>query len=167
MSDFWTDERIGELKAQFEAGLTASEIMRALGAMSRNAIIGKLHRLGLKRGDPEGLGNRIRQGIANRPRVPLLRTPAVQQPASPKMNPAPVSESPVAPAPPALTLDPAEIPASQRKQLLELGNDDCRFPYGDPGTPDFFFCGAPEADFAGRVPYCPRHRAVAYRRGGE
>lgn len=167
MMGFWTDERIGELRAKFDEGLTASEIMRALGAMSRNAIIGKLHRLGLKRHDPQGLGERIRQGMANRPREARrapLRAPAPQQPASPKMNPA---ESPVAPAPPAITLDPAEIPASQRKQLLELGNEHCRFAFGHPGEPGFFFCGAPEADFLAGVPYCSQHMRFAYRRGRE
>lgn len=47
----WTEERIEELKAMFHAGFSASQIARKLGAVSRNAVIGKLHRIGLKRGE--------------------------------------------------------------------------------------------------------------------
>ena len=44
----WTDERINQLKTMWEKGLTASQIAEELGGVSRNAVIGKAHRLGLK-----------------------------------------------------------------------------------------------------------------------
>ena len=44
----WTDERIDQLKALWDKGLTASQIAEELGGVSRNAVIGKAHRLGLK-----------------------------------------------------------------------------------------------------------------------
>ena len=44
----WTDERIDSLKNMWEKGLTASQIAEELGGVSRNAVIGKAHRLGLK-----------------------------------------------------------------------------------------------------------------------
>ena len=62
-------------------------------------------------------------------------------------------------------LDPAEIPASQRRTIYTLAEADCRWPYGDPGTSDFFFCGSPQADgvdFCG--PYCAKHMRMAVQR---
>ena len=44
----WTDERIGKLTTMWEGGSTASQIADELGGVSRNAVIGKAHRLGLK-----------------------------------------------------------------------------------------------------------------------
>jgi len=58
-------------------------------------------------------------------------------------------------------LDPDEIPVEQRKQLVDLGNHDCRFPYGEVGTPTFFFCGGAGADVTAGVAYCPSHLAIA------
>jgi GcrA cell cycle regulator len=46
--------------------------------------------------------------------------------------------------------------------LLELTNETCRFPHGDPGEPGFFFCGAPDADLEGGKPYCAQHARRAY-----
>ncbi|HTH29205.1 MAG TPA: GcrA family cell cycle regulator, partial [Sphingobium sp.] len=44
----WTDERIDQLKTMWERGMTASQIADELGGVSRNAVIGKAHRLGLQ-----------------------------------------------------------------------------------------------------------------------
>lgn len=54
----------------------------------------------------------------------------------------------------------ARIPESQRRTLLELTKDTCRFPVGDPGHPDFFYCGA--APLKG-YSYCANHCAHAFR----
>jgi GcrA cell cycle regulator len=48
------------------------------------------------------------------------------------------------------------------KSLVELDNYSCRWPSGHPGTPRFFFCGAPGADLERGMPYCPRHAQRAY-----
>lgn len=46
--------------------------------------------------------------------------------------------------------------------LLDLTNDTCRWPHGEPGKRGFFFCGAPDADLEGGRPYCARHMRRAY-----
>ena len=53
-----------------------------------------------------------------------------------------------------------EIPVEQRKTLLQLNEHTCRWPIGDPGSPEFFFCGG---DTANELPYCAYHRRVAYQ----
>jgi GcrA cell cycle regulator len=83
----WTDERIDRLKQMWEAGMTASQIAENLGGVSRNAVIGKAHRLGLQ----------------SRP-SPVKPTDASHAAAAPAVAPAPapepvVIEAPVAPAP--------------------------------------------------------------------
>jgi GcrA cell cycle regulator len=52
------------------------------------------------------------------------------------------------------------IPIGQRRTLLELTEDTCRWPIGDPGQPDFFFCGGPAVT---GLPYCAYHSRVAYQ----
>lgn len=55
-------------------------------------------------------------------------------------------------------LDPAAIPFERRKRLLDLKDDDCRFPYGDVGDVDFFFCGAVKTEGSS---YCNAHALIA------
>ncbi len=52
------------------------------------------------------------------------------------------------------------IPLGQRCSLLELGEDKCRWPIGDPGAPEFFFCGGKPIE---GLPYCGYHSRVAYQ----
>jgi hypothetical protein len=52
------------------------------------------------------------------------------------------------------------------KRLLELDNNSCRWPLGNPGTARFMFCGAPEANLECGIPYCRRHMQRAYLRPG-
>jgi GcrA cell cycle regulator len=52
------------------------------------------------------------------------------------------------------------VPMSQRKTLLELTEDTCHWPVGDPGSPDFFFCGGKSLQ---SLPYCAHHSRVAYQ----
>jgi GcrA cell cycle regulator len=144
----WTDERVTELRGHFEAGLSASEIMRAMGLATREAVCGKLHRLGLKRGRP-----------AARPDVKAKRRPRVARRAA--FRPPYV---PVAPPPPAAPAPAPAPPACQPIALLELTNATCRWPIGEG---PYLFCGALEADLANGVSYCRFHSAMAYRRPGE
>ena len=72
-------------------------------------------------------------------------------------------------APPAAA-PPTAVPITARpqrrrsgKSLIELKNESCRWPFGHPGTPAFFFCGEPGADLERGMPYCPRHARRAYR----
>ncbi len=112
----WTDERIATLKKMWEGGSTASQIAEELGGVSRNAVIGKAHRLGLKaRPSPVKPGEKkaAQEKLAT-PRTsaapatkPAARPAAAKQPAA---RPAPVP----APAPAAL---PAEAPVDARETV--------------------------------------------------
>lgn len=87
----WTDERIDQLKNMWEKGLTASQIAEELGGVSRNAVIGKAHRLGLQaRPSPV----KEKEGKAPAP----ARKPAAPRAAA-EPRPAPVAPAPRAPAP--------------------------------------------------------------------
>ncbi len=94
----WTDERIDALKKMWEAGQTASQIAEELGGVSRNAVIGKAHRLGLQ--------SRPSPVKANEPGADPAPAPA---PAPAKKAPAPVEAAPPRPAP---APTPAPVPIS-------------------------------------------------------
>lgn len=137
----WTPDRIAQLKRLFEAGLTCSQIAREI-CVTRNAVIGKLSRLGLSRPDGETANRR-----GPRPRGParasqgrILRLLQVDA------EPRPVDE---------------QVGASgQRCSLLELSPQSCRWPIGSPGAADFGFCGN---DPVAGLPYCPGHARMAYQ----
>ena len=104
----WTDERIDQLKQMWEGGMTASQIAEALTGVSRNAVIGKAHRLGLQsRPSP------VKGGEAAAAPAP---TPVIEKAASaPKPAPAPVAVSapePVAPKPAPVAAAPVAAPAA-------------------------------------------------------
>ncbi len=151
---FWTPERVDQLKALFAEDLTAGQIHREMGAPTRCAVLGKLHRLGLKRDDSRAVRIvRMRQGIASAGSRREARS-------TPFSKPRAVAAPPIAPAPP-----PTPAPAKPCG-LLELTNETCRWVVSGEGEP-FLFCGALEADISNKVPYCPAHHRIAYRRPGE
>jgi GcrA cell cycle regulator len=137
------------LKKLWSEGLSASQIAAELGGITRNAVIGKVHRL--------GLSGRAKSpsSAAPRPRKPrssgMIR---VSRPAI-RGNTALAYEYEVEPEPELL-----EIPMEQRKTLLQLNEHTCRWPVGDPGAADFFFCGG---ETANELPYCSYHSRVAYQ----
>ena len=132
----WTDERVDKLKALWKKGLSASQIAEELGEnITRNAVIGKAHRLGLS-----------------------SRPSPVKKPAQAKRKAAaPKKEAPVA-APPPVEPEPSEKP--EKITILELTDRICKWPLGHPGEDDFQFCGRPSV--AGQ-PYCAFHGAMAYQ----
>ena len=161
----WTDEAIVMMKSLFELGQSGTQIKDELNArfgtaFSRNAVIGKLHRVGLRRA--EGF---IYQGVKRQRRE---RAPRRQYRKSS------VQWTPEGIAPVRLPVecdmdaimrrqqDDAAIPRAQRKTLWQLKPGDCRWPVGDPGTPDFFFCGAAKIKGAA---YCRAHHVRAYQPG--
>ncbi|RVT89500.1 GcrA family cell cycle regulator [Sphingomonas crocodyli] len=111
----WTDERIDQLKRLWGQGMTASQIAEELGGVSRNAVIGKAHRLGLEaRPSPvKGGGDAAAAAApaAAAPAAPPPEKPVVEKPApvvaAPKPAPAP------APAPAPVAATPAPTPAPQ------------------------------------------------------
>ncbi len=150
----WSDERVEQLKKLWEAGLSASQIAAELGNVTRNAVIGKVHRLGLsgRAKSPAAAAPRPRKP---RPAQPMMR---VSRPIS-RGNTALAQAFEVELEPDPIAYDNV-VPMSQRLSLLELNEATCHWPVGDPASPDFFFCGGKA--LAG-LPYCAHHSRVAYQ----
>ena len=152
----WTDDRIDTLKRCWKDGLSASQIAQRLGGVTRNAVIGKVHRIGLA-----GRGNSSRKGTPTRPRasLPTFRTTARSHPQRSARR-VPHSRAPAkTQQPPRLPeLGPAPPSPVTVQSLTALV---CRWPEGDPKTSAFHFCGRAKADPA--IPYCDHHTAIAFR----
>jgi len=156
----WSDVRVEQLKNLWEAGLSASQIAAELGNVTRNAVIGKVHRMGLA-------GRAKSAGAAAAPPRPRKPRPAqhlvrVARPAS-RGNAALAQALEVEPEPDPVNFDNV-VPMSQRLSLSQLSEATCHWPVGDPGSPDFFFCGGKALP---ALPYCAYHSRVAYQAPGE
>ncbi len=136
----WTDERTNLLKTLWLQGQTASQIAERLGGITRNAVIGKAHRLGL----------------SSRP-SPIRQRPLGRQPSTP----VPAAAAKPQPAEPARPAAPTPVPQAARRVKAAPGSRACMWPMGDPKQPGFHFCGAPAE--VGR-PYCSGHCSVAYHK---
>jgi GcrA cell cycle regulator len=170
----WTDERVERLKTLWSEGLSASQIAAELGAVTRNAVIGKVHRLGLSgRAKPQVQPSR--PTVAAPPRVkaapsrPVAQSQSVSRPQAPvrpisigatalKANPE--AEEALAVAP----MAEIEPPVFEKVTILSLTESTCKWPVGDPGKPDFFFCGR-KSDTG--IPYCAFHARIAYQPSAE
>lgn len=97
----WTDERIERLRTMWENGLTASQIADDLGGVSRNAVIGKAHRLGLKARPSPVKANDDETKPAAKPKVKAAEKPAAPRAAAASVaeRPAPAAAAPAAPRP--------------------------------------------------------------------
>lgn len=184
----WTDERVELLKKMWSEGQSASQIAKELGGVTRNAVIGKVHRLGLSN----------RAGATPAPAEAKPVEPKTQAKAKAPPKPAPANKPEPAPEPkpePAVAattpaISPARkaiIPAGQplppqpstneispealakvneiekkakRLTLMELTERTCKWPVGDPATEDFWFCGLPVQQ---GKPYCEAHVGVAFQ----
>ena len=168
----WTDERVERLTKLWAEGLSASQIATQLGGVSRNAVIGKVHRLCLPG-----------RAKAGGPAATPARTSKRPAPSAPR--PSNFAARPSAPAPRAasrpvaatalnddLALDMAEnlapmpvlnntiLPTSRRLSLTDLTERTCKWPVGDPMTDEFHFCGCDSQD---NSPYCKYHAKLAYQ----
>ena len=127
----WTDERIEKLTKMWEGGATASQIAEELGGVSRNAVIGKAHRLGLKARPSPVKANEKPEGPAPAPARPpkaeaseaTPRAPAPPpRPAPPRPAPAPQATAPVTPAPAAAAPGDAPIaPPPPQPRIVSVG----------------------------------------------
>lgn len=115
----WTDERIDRLKTMWKNGLTASQIAEELGGVSRNAVIGKAHRLGLKsRPSPVKAGDADSKAASAKPKAK-----PVEKPATPRAAPVERTERPervVVSAPPIQTSIPS-APRSDLPKIVSIG----------------------------------------------
>jgi GcrA cell cycle regulator len=154
----WTDDRVELLKRLWSDGLSASQIAAEMGGVTRNAVIGKVHRLGLS-----GRGKASTPG-AQRPRKPRVATPQAAPRVNVALAPRQAQPRPVPVAVPELLDEEVVVPLSERVTIMELRESMCRWPLGDPTTPEFRFCGA--RSITG-LPYCNYHARVAYQPAAE
>lgn len=156
----WTDERVELLKKLWADGLSASQIATKLGEVTRNAVIGKVHRLGLA-----GRATTSRARTA-RPRSNIALFPARSSQVQYRtygntalktaIQP---EERKVAPVIPIRALPELEPAPQDLVTLAELKETMCHWPIGDPMEEGFHFCGRRKS-FG--VPYCEHHAAIAY-----
>jgi GcrA cell cycle regulator len=156
----WTDERVERLKKLWSDGLSASQIAGELGGgVTRNAVIGKVHRLGLSgRGKPTGTGTPRPRKVAPRAPSPPTTLESLRRRSSVALAPARKPEPEVAFEP--RPIEEVVIPMSERVTIMELRDSMCRWPLGDPSSPDFRFCGLRSQT---SLPYCGYHAQVAYQ----
>jgi GcrA cell cycle regulator len=150
----WTDERVEMLKKLWADGLSASQIAAELGGITRNAVIGKVHRLGLsgRAKSPSSSAPRQRKARAHPHMLRVSRPTMRGNTALAHAYEYEMEQEPE-------LLDNI-IPMGQRRTILELNEDTCRWPIGDPGSADFFFCGGQTVT---SLPYCTHHSRVAYQ----
>jgi GcrA cell cycle regulator len=155
----WTDERVEHLKKLWIDGLSASQIAAELGqGITRNAVIGKVHRLGLSGREKSSSSVQSTRPRAKQPaRTAAPRNhPPLMSRGNTALATAPRAYAPPAPRP----VEEVVIPMSERVTLLELKEAMCRWPLGDPTSSDFRFCGLKTPD-AGT--YCTYHARIAYQ----
>ena len=150
----WTDERVDLLKKLWTDGLSASQIAGELGGITRNAVIGKVHRLGLS-GRAKSPASTVPRPRKPRSTTHMLRVPRVAMRGNNAL--AALQDYDIEAEP---ELIDNIVPIGQRCSLLELSEDKCRWPIGDPGSAEFFFCGGKPIE---GLPYCSYHSRVAYQ----
>ena len=157
----WTDERVELLAKLWGDGLSASQIAAQIGGVSRNAVIGKVHRLGLSgRAKPNGSAPAPERTRSKAPRAPGQTAPQ-GVPGSDAPRSLQAVEPPV--MLPSAELPPSEvvvIPASERVSIMDLRESMCRWPLGDPTSAEFGYCGTRAIT---GLPYCHNHARVAYQ----
>lgn len=182
----WTDERVELLKKMWGEGQSASQIAKELGGVTRNAVIGKVHRLGLSNRATGGAKPDAKAKPAEKPKVeaakpkpaakPVLQTESASPPPPAKVarpgghslrKPIIPAGQPLPPQPSANEISPEALAKvneiekkAKRLTLMELTERTCKWPVGDPATEDFWFCGLPVQ--AGK-PYCEAHVGVAFQ----
>lgn len=152
----WTDERVARLKKLWPSGKSSAEIARELGGgLNRNAVIGKVHRLGLAgkgRASPNPLGRPAKAAPATNGRTLVAKKVSKPMPSLPPERQVVVA----APDPKPEPAPKIKAPASLRLQLQDMSRSQCRWPEGDG---PFVFCGHPVHGEG--EPYCRPHAMAA------
>lgn len=159
----WTEERVAELKKLWAEGHSASQIAKRLGSVTRNAVIGKVHRLGLSgRATPS-------RPVKRPPRLARPKpapTPRQAQAAAPRaaaaggalaIRPEP-AHAPITEA--EANIEPQRLPNGDMVTVLTVKDSMCKWPIGDPADAGFGFCGHRTAEGS---PYCAEHARVAFQ----
>ena len=141
----WNEEKVAKLKELWGKGSTASQIASIIGGISRNAVIGKAHRLNLS------------SKIKNRPSISNQssnnsyeeRTPIQKRGRKSKFQ--------------SLIIE-KDFEPENPKQLEGLDENSCKWPVGHPEEKNFYFCGRSSLkDFS----YCKLHLLYAYQPKGK
>jgi len=180
----WTDERVELLKKMWGEGQSASQIAKELGGVTRNAVIGKVHRLGLSNRStttatpkteakakaapkPEAKPAAPKERAQSKPALAPAATEVKPTNVTPLRRQIVPAGQPLPPQPSANEISPealarvSEVEKKAKKiSLLDLTEKTCKWPVGDPATDDFWFCGLPSQ--AGK-PYCEAHVGVAFQ----
>jgi len=159
----WTDERVEQLKQHWLEGKSASQIATLLGhGLTRNAVIGKVHRLGLagRAKSPGSSSSHPRPSAPRRPshRIAAPRAASVAPRIIRGATALAIATQPFNEAEHE-TFESVVLPMSLRVTIVELKEAMCRWPLGDPTSPDFRYCGSP----ASSGPYCAHHSGLAYQ----
>ena len=137
----WTDEKVTKLKELWGSGKTASQIAEIIGGISRNAVIGKAHRLNLS------AKIKTRAATSNQKYENSLEEKNTQ---TKKFRRSKFKS---------LIID-KDFESENPKQLEELTDNDCKYPIGHPNEKNFYFCGRTSLkDFS----YCKLHLLYAYQ----
>jgi len=176
----WTEDRVEILAKLWGEGKSASLIAKELGGVTRNAVIGKVHRLGLSNRAGNG-GTAAAKDSASKPKVaapppvpPADPKPVPESKAEPPATRSPLQRKPIItagqplpPQPSANEISPEalasvrEVEKTARKlDLMQLTERTCKWPIGDPATEEFWFCGLPAQP---GKPYCEAHVGVAFQ----
>ena len=135
----WTPERENKLKELWKKGHTASQIAEMIGGTTRNAIIGKAHRLNLQ------------ARAVSKKSSPKAKTENIVPRKEEKLSRKAKFRS--------LLLDKNFEPENPKK-LEELTDDTCRWPIGHPYEENFYFCGRKPME---KFPYCKLHVLYAFQ----
>lgn len=168
----WTDERVELLRKLWAEGLSASQIAAQLGGVSRNAVIGKVHRLKLsgrgrttaaparqKKAATTGGGSSVTKSTARAASTHRHVTASIGATAlQVQFDAEPVARQYLRP------VENVVVPISRRLQLVELTERTCKWPNGDPLTEEFHFCGN---DAGENGPYCTYHSRIAFQPASE
>ena len=157
----WTDERVALLKRLWKDGKSAAEIAKALSkGVTRNAVIGKAHRMGLS-GRPSPIKKSASGSEKKSAKFPLKKIRGVKG-----VNKSSATSAKKRNAPP--SKETAKSKKSEKENLqpsggvslIDLTERMCRWPIGDPREDDFTFCGRSINE---GTPYCSSHAAMAYQ----
>jgi GcrA cell cycle regulator len=141
----WNEEKVGKLKELWGKGNTASQIAEIIGGLSRNAVIGKAHRLNLS----SKIKTRNASSIQHFDKNSEESNPKQRQGIKSKFK--------------SLLIEKDFEPENPKK-LEELDESSCKWPIGHPEEKSFYFCGRSSLkDFS----YCKLHLLYAYQAKGK
>ena len=141
----WTEEKVKKLKEFWTKGHTASEIAGLLGETTRNAVIGKAHRLNLEERAPSKAASNLVKRDVTKTQAKLKGSASRKS----KFN--------------SILLD-KNFEAEKPTSLEHLTDQTCKWPSGHPDEENFYFCGRKPVD---AFPYCKLHVLYAFQPKGQ